>query len=107
MEWLQIGVGAICGRNATSTGVAPFFMTHGWNQDLFDFDSTPKSTRKSPVSQADDILRKLKEVREWAEAAMATAQEAQEKATNRRRTQAPQYHIGDKVWLSLENIRTD
>jgi transposase InsO family protein len=88
MEWLQIGVGAICGRNAASTGVAPFFMTHGWNQDLFEFEPTPTSARKSPVSQADNILRKLKEVREWAEAAMATAQEAQEKATNQRQTQA-------------------
>ena len=38
---------------------------------------------------------------------MAAAQEAQEKATNRGRIQAPAYRVGDKVWLSLENIATD
>ena len=38
---------------------------------------------------------------------MATAQEAQERAVNRGRTQAPAYRVKDKVWLSLENIATD
>jgi hypothetical protein len=38
---------------------------------------------------------------------MAAAQEAQEKAINRGRIQAPIYQVGDKVWLSLENITTD
>jgi hypothetical protein len=41
------------------------------------------------VSRADRILQKLKEVRELAEATMVSAQEAQEKAVNRKRTQAP------------------
>ena len=46
-------------------------------------------------------------MREWAKAAIATIQEAQEKATNQRQTQATQYSVRDRVWLSLENIKTD
>jgi hypothetical protein len=38
---------------------------------------------------------------------IASAQDAQEKAANRRRTQAPVYQVGDKVWLNMENIKTD
>ena len=59
MNCLQIGVGAINGRNAVSTGVAPFFMTHGWNQEVFKFDLPPTRTRKSPVARVDEVLRKL------------------------------------------------
>src|SRR6266536_1742497 len=76
MEWLQVGVGAICGRNVASTGVSPFFITHGWNQEVFDFELPLESPWDSPVSRADRILRKLKEERELAEMMMATAQEA-------------------------------
>jgi hypothetical protein len=59
------------------------------------------------VSRADRILHKLKEVRELAETTMAAAQEAQETAANQKQTQAPAYRVGNKVWLSLENIKTD
>lgn len=107
MEWLQVGVGAICGRNASSIGISPFFMTHGWNQEVFSFDFKDTHVRKSPVSRAEQVLQKLKDVRQLAETAMASAQEAQETAANRRRMQAPVYRVGDKVWLSLENIQTD
>jgi len=29
MKWLQVRVSAICGQNVASTGVSPFFLTHG------------------------------------------------------------------------------
>ena len=38
---------------------------------------------------------------------MAAAQESQERHTNRYRAQAPSYQVGDQVWLSLENIKTN
>jgi hypothetical protein len=104
---LPVAVGTISGHESATTGVSPFFLTHGWNQNPVDFEVGPVSDRKSPVAKADNILNKLKQAREWAQAAMAVAQEKQEEAKNQYRDQAVRYKVGDKVWLSLENLRTD
>ena len=49
------------------------------------------------MAKADRIIRKLKEVRDWAQVSIVAAQEAQEQATNRNRDQVPNYKVGDKV----------
>lgn len=100
---------AINNKDAASTGVSPFFLQHGYNIQPLDLHTTltPPSARRSPIKQADDIVRKLHDAREWAQSAIATAQQVMEEATNRKRQQSPSFKVGDKVWLSLKNIRTD
>ena len=100
---------AICNKDAASTGVSPFFLEHGYHIQPLDLHTTltPPSARQSPIKQADDIVRKLQDAREWAQSSMATAQQVMEEATNRKRQQAPSFKVGDKVWLNLNNIRTD
>src|SRR4030088_1636997 len=110
LYWLPMAVSGICGRDSASTGTNAFFRSHGWNQSLFEGitdELSDDDERDSPVAQADRIIRRLKEAREWAQSAMAGAQESQERSANRTRDQAPSYKVGDKVWLRLENIKTD
>jgi hypothetical protein len=100
---------AINNRDATSTGVSPFFLSHGYHVEPVQLQDevSEEGGGVSPIQTADDIVRKLRDAREYAQAVMATAQQLQEEVTNRKRDQAPEFKVRDKVWLNLQNIRTD
>jgi hypothetical protein len=99
---------SINNREAASTGVSPFFLTHGYNIDVVQLEGElrPYADTESPVQKADNIVRRLRDASQWAQAAMATAQQVQEEQANRSRDQAASYKVGDKVWLNLKNVRT-
>ena len=76
---------AINNRNATSTGISPFFLTHGYDVDLLDLAKGQEELRtagNSPVARGEAFVAKLKEAVEVAQAAIATAQELQEEYAN-------------------------
>jgi hypothetical protein len=99
---------AINNRDSASTGVSPFFLSHGYHVEPFAFETEElRSTGKSPIQIGESILHKLREARDWAQAAMATAQQQQEEFANRHRQPAVSFRVGDKVWLNLKNIKTD
>jgi hypothetical protein len=99
---------SINNREAASTGVSPFFLTHGYNMDVVQLEGELQSyvVTESPTQKADNLVRRLRDASQWAQAAMATAQQVQEEQANRSRDQAMSYKIGDKVWLNLKNVRT-
>jgi transposase InsO family protein/predicted aspartyl protease len=100
---------SINNHDSSSTGVSPFFLSHGYHVDplqLSDDSDSDTSSRESPIAQGENIVRKLRQASEWAQASMAVAQQNQEEATNRLRRQATRYKVGDKVWLRLKNVRT-
>ena len=100
---------ALNNRDALSTGVSPFFLMYGYYVEPLVLPEEPQLVRspQSPVQVADSIVRKLRAAVEWAQSAMATSQQEQEEQANRLRTEGPHFKVGDKVWLSLQNIKTD
>ncbi|KJZ68437.1 hypothetical protein HIM_12173 [Hirsutella minnesotensis 3608] len=98
---------AINNHNSTSTGLSPFFVTHGYHVDPIQVKEKLRTDGKSPVARAECIVQRLQEATEWAQAAIASAQEQQEKNANTRRQPADQFKPGDKVWLRLRNVRSD
>jgi transposase InsO family protein len=100
---------AINGRDATSTGVAPFFLQHGYNVDPLQLEIPLGADRKkytaeerSDREKAETIASKFRDVFDLVQASMAEAQAEQEKQTNRHRKEARSYKVGDKVWLKLD-----
>lgn len=108
-DWLSICELAINNRDSTTTGVSPFFLSHGYNAEplnlpqLMVFTAPPMTTPEF----AEQIVKKLAEARRHAESSMAFAQQRMEGNANRTRDPAPCYRAGDCVWLDLENVQPD
>lgn len=89
-------------------GMSPFFLRNGYNLDPLS-EPTPslESTSRHPGTvAAHEYIQRLKDAQEFAQAAMASAQQRSESNKNRSRRQPERFNVGDKVWLNLEHIRT-
>ena len=72
---------------ATSTGINPFFITHGYNTPLLDYDiaaadDTEDRGARTPAEIGNKITRKLREASDFAQAAIAYAQDIQQQYAN-------------------------
>jgi transposase InsO family protein len=111
-DWARLLPGAMIAlnnRTSASTGFSPFFLTHGFHGSILS-PATPDASEKgsdiSPAEKGRAWLRKWKELSDFAQAAIADAQETQERHANRSRQASDLYRIGDKVFFRLRNIRT-
>lgn len=103
---------AICSRDAASTGVSPFFLDHGYHVEPFQLEEDVEINLSAPDlgtmhERGERIAAKLKGALDIATTELAVAQQKQEDYANRRRDAAPEYQVGQKVWLDLRNIRTE
>jgi transposase InsO family protein/predicted aspartyl protease len=104
--WLPFTELALNGHTSSTTGVSPFFLTHGYHLDPVLETSTLESSSLPIEERAQDIQTKLQAIREWSEIAMTANQQEQEKQANRYRSASPAYKVGDKVWLRLSNLKS-
>lgn len=107
-QWIPAAQIAIKGRVASSTGVSPFFLQHGYDVDPIqeDPDATAESLHRNPrtpARAAAAMVKKFAETFGFVQSKMAEAQQVQELHANRHRKEAPQLRVGDKVWLKLGN----
>ncbi|KAM4057637.1 reverse transcriptase (RNA-dependent DNA polymerase) [Hirsutella rhossiliensis] len=98
-ELLPAAMMAINNHNSTSTGLSRS-LSRMVKEKL-------RTDGRSPVARAESIVQRFREATEWAQAAIASAQEQQEKNANSRRQPSDQFKPGDKVWLRLRNIRSN
>lgn len=111
-RWLPTAQIALDGKPSTTTGISPFFMTHGYDVRAIETnpsldDDGRRNVNPNPAQQGEAMVAKMKEACEWAQAAMAAAQQIQQDYANRGREAPITYKVGDKVWLHLKNFATD
>jgi hypothetical protein len=62
----------------------------------------PRKSGKHPA--AEDFVAKMKKIHEEAQSALKKAQDDMKVYADRKRSDAPEYQVGDKVWLSTKNL---
>lgn len=68
---------------------------------------TVQETSRHPGAiSAERYVQRLKDAQDFAQAAIASAQQRYESNANKNRRQPERFNVGDKVWLDLRNIRT-
>ncbi|KAI1005059.1 hypothetical protein K3495_g3151 [Podosphaera aphanis] len=86
--------------------ISPFFSRHGYDINPIQEPVTDNGRRHPGEISAEKLVNRMKEARDFAQAATATAQQRYEENANRFRKQPETFKVGDKVWLSLQNINT-
>jgi len=86
----------------STTGCSPFYANYGYHPrftiDLNEF-------KKHPVPSAYDMAKHLKELHEQLTDLITTAQNQQAKYYDAKHKRI-EFQVGDKVWLSSRNIKT-
>ena len=82
-------------------------MTHGYHQSIMDFIvSEEQGSSLSPVKQGHQLVKRWRNSADMAKAAMAVAQEAQERHSNIRHLVGDEFRLGDRMWLKLKHVKT-
>ena len=99
VSWLPIA--EFSHNNAvTVTGHSPFKVLYGYNPD---FTIHPNSM--SVIPAADERVDQMKEARDDAENTLKMVNERMKRFYDKGVKEAPQYKIGDKVWLDAKNLK--
>jgi hypothetical protein len=102
VEWLPLAEFSYNDKIQVSTGYSPFYLNYGQHPR-----KSTEPQRETETEAADVFGKRMKKIREEATAALKKAASDMKKYYDKGRQDAPQYQVGDKVYLEGLNITTD
>ena len=98
---------ALNNRTSSVTNMSPNLLLNGYHADLLERVPLPSMSKNTPQGRAVHFLDHLKRGTELAQAAIAWTQQRQQEASDVSRRPAEKFRVGDKVWFSLRNVKTN
>jgi len=99
-EWISIAEFAYNNSVHASTRTSPFYCNMGHHPRM-GIEPRRVRVKQSSADFADNMLH----IHEETKAAISNAQESMKRFAERNRSEAPEYKVGDKVWLETKNLR--
>jgi len=101
-DWLPLAEFSYNNRIHTATHRTPFELDTGQHPRM-----GTESARTSTVEAADAFASRMSQMQEEAKAALTHAADEMAKYYDRHRQPAPEFKVGEKVWLNAQNYTTD
>lgn len=98
---------ALNNRDSTVIGMSPNKALHGFDMAPIQEPPRVRESKTSAKGRAVAFINHLREGTDLAQAAIAFAQQRAQDSTNRQRRPAEKFRVGDSVWLSLRNVKTN
>jgi hypothetical protein len=97
--WLSQAEFSHNNSESSATKQTPFYTVYGQHPRI-----GTEVIKSSNSHSAEEFVSKLRQVREEAKAALALSREEMQKYADRIRGEAPEYQIGQRVWLDTTNL---
>ena len=98
-EWLAIAEFSHNNKFHSATRISPFFVNYGYHPRM-----GVEPRREVKVQSVEDFVSQMQKVQEEAEAALKKARDDMMQHVDRTRARAPEYKVGDLVWLSTKDL---
>ena len=99
VSWLTLAQFSYNAKKQVSTEKSPFEVTQSY-QPKMGFEQ-----RATKAPAAEELMKQMEETLEQTKENIEKAKTRMKRKADRYRSQALDYEIGDKVWLSTENIK--
>jgi transposase InsO family protein len=91
-----------------STGITPFFADKGYHPRTgIEPPSTYDNRGKAEVERADEITKRVEEMRNWLQDQLTWAQEEYTRHANKNRQPHPEYRVGDRVYVDARHFAAE
>jgi len=101
-DWLSLAEFAHNDKASSSTKMSPFFADHGYHPW-----KGVEGRLESKNETAEEVADRMRKIREETTSALKKAQEHMKKYYDNKRVPAPEFKVGQKVYVDAENITTD